>query len=114
MIQGVTITIMTKTEAGKDDFNRQLYTETAVTVENVLIGQPTTQEITETLDLYGKRVEYWLGIPKEDANDWTDIKVVLPEPFAGTYRTFGFPVAGIPAHMPPLPWNKKGRVERIG
>lgn len=114
MIQGVTITLLVKTPAGVDGFNNPVYAESQEAVDNVLVGQPSTDEITNTLSLYGKRVAYTLGIPKDDTHDWVDVRVILPEPFAGTYRTIGYPVAGIPANMPPLAWNKKVLVERYG
>lgn len=114
MIEGVTVTLMVKISAGMDSFHQPVYTEIPVTVDNVLVGQPSTDEITNTLSLYGKKAVYTLGIPKEDTNVWEDVSVVLPEPFAGKYRTIGFSVAGIPANMPPLPWNRKVLVERYG
>lgn len=110
----MTITLLVKTPAGVDGFNNLVYTDTPTPVDNVLVGQPSTDEITNTLSLYGKKAVYMLGIPKDDTHDWTDVRVILPEPFAGTYRTIGYPVAGIPANMPPLAWNKKVLVERYG
>ena len=47
------------------------------------------------------------------SDDWTDTEVILPEPFAGRYRTIGYPTAGIEANIP-LRWNKKVKVERYG
>ena len=79
-----------------------LYGTTNETISNVLIGEPA---------LNGKN--YTLGIPKGDTNDWTDTEVILPEPFAGRYRTIGYPTAGIEANIP-LRWNKKVKVERYG
>lgn len=113
MIQGITITLIAKTQTGVDAFNKAVYSDTLIPVANVLVGQPTTDDITTSLSLYGKKAVYVLGIPKEDANDWTDVEVVLPTPFEGRYRTFGFPVVGIPANVP-LSWNKKVWVERYG
>ena len=113
MLQGITIQLICETQTGTDGFHRPVYTETAEDVENVLVGQPTTEEVTDTLNLTGKHVVYVLGIPKGDAHDWTERTVVLPAPFAGRYRTIGFPVAGIEANIPLL-WNKKVKVERFG
>lgn len=113
MIQGVEIRILERTQTGTDGFNRPVYSETEETVANVLVGEPSSNEITDTLNLTGKRVAYVLGIPKGDMHDWANKRVVLPEPFAGTYRTIGFPIAGIEANIP-LAWNKKVMVERYG
>lgn len=113
MIRGVTIQLATKAEVGRDWTNHPLYEEELVDVDDVLVGEPTTDDVTDTLNLYGKHVAYTLAIPKGDTHDWVDTEVVLPEPFAGRYRTIGYPTAGIEANIP-LKWNKKVRVERYG
>lgn len=113
MLTGVTIQLIKKTASDPDPIGQPTYTEDPVNVDDVLVGQPTSDEITDSLQLYGKVVAYTLGIPKGDINDWTDAEVILPEPFAGRYRTIGFPVAGIEANIP-LRWNKKVKVERYG
>ena len=111
MINGVTIQLMTQEQVGTDWANRPVYEETPKNIENVLVGEPSTEDVTQALEMYGKHVQYILGIPKGDENDWVDKKVILPEPFAGTYQTIGFPIAGIESNIP-LKWNKKVKVER--
>lgn len=112
-INGTTIQLLIKTEAGRDPANRPIYEETSVSVEDVLVGEPSTNEITDELNLSGKRVAYILGIPKGDEHIWENASVILPTPFAGRYRTIGYPTAGIEENIP-LRWNKKVKVERIG
>lgn len=109
-MKGISITLYEKTQTGEDGFGRPIYSETAVTVENVLVGEPSSEDITDALNLYGKRVAYTLGIPKGDTHVWTDRKV---EFFGETFRVFGAPTQGID-HLIPLEWNKKVRVERYG
>lgn len=109
---GITITLMKKTPSGTDGFGRPMYDTEPVSVDDVLVGEPTTDEITNDLAMYGKKVVYTLAIPKGDTNEWEDTEVVLPEPFAGTYHTIGYPTAGIEANIP-LRWNKKVHLERI-
>lgn len=109
---GITITLMKRTPSGTDGFGRTMYDTETVSVDDVLVGEPTTDEITNDLAMYGKKVAYTLAIPKGDANEWEDTEVVLPEPFAGTYHTIGYPTAGIEANIP-LRWNKKVHLERI-
>ena len=46
--QGITIKLLERTQTGADAFNRPIYTETVTEVENVLVGEPTTEEITNT------------------------------------------------------------------
>lgn len=113
MIKGITIQLVKKTEGEPDPIGNPTYTEELINVDNVLVGQPTTDDVTASLQLYGKVVAYYLGVPKGDTNDWVDAEVILPEPFAGRYRTIGYPVAGIEANVP-LQWNKQVKVERYG
>lgn len=112
-ITGVTIQLLNKTQTGTDAFNRPIYEEMAEDIENVLVGQPSSDEIKSTLELKGKKVSYVLAIPKGDTHEWENKLVILPEPFAGTYQVIGFPTAGIEANIP-LSWNKKVMVERYG
>lgn len=91
-----------------DAFNNPVYTDSVATVKNVLVGQPTTDEVTQSVDLYGKKIEYMLGIPKGDTHNWEDTEV---EFFGNTYRTFGSTIQGIEANIP-TPWHKKVRVAK--
>lgn len=109
-IQGQSVLLHVKTISGYDALNNPIFTDSAVTVGNVIIGQPTTDDITTSTDLYGKKIEYMLGIPKGDTHDWEDTTV---EFFGHTYRTFGHEIVGIEANVP-LSWHKKIRVERYG
>lgn len=109
-MKGVSVTLHVKTQTGTDAFNNPVYTDSTTTVANVLIGQPTTEDITSSIELYGKKIEYMLGIPKGDTNNWEDTTV---EFFGNTYRTFGFTMQGIEENIP-TPWHKKVRVERCG
>lgn len=113
MIRGITVQLVNKIQTGTDWGNRPIYDEQCEDVENVLVGEPATEDITDTLNLYGKHVAYVLAIPKGDTHIWTDTEVILPEPFQGKYRTIGFPTAGIDENIPG-PWNKKVKVERYG
>lgn len=108
MIKGITVKLYEKVETGEDEFGHPIYEEVAVEVENVLVGEPTTDDITTTQDLTGKVVVYTLGIPKGDKHDWKDRRV---EFFGEMFRTIGFPIQGIEENIP-LSWNKKIKVER--
>ena len=112
MIKGIPITLLARTSDGKDAFNRDKVKESEVTVDNVLVAPSSSEEVTEAMNLYGKKAVYTLGIPKGDENVWEDVRIVLPAPFAGTYHTIGYPTAGIEGLIP-LNWNKKVIVERI-
>lgn len=111
MIRGVTVQLLVRVQTGTDWANNPIYAENYVPVDNVLVGEPSTDDIRSTIEMFGKHLAYTLGIPKGDTHDWTDTKVILPEPFAGTYQTIGYPTAGIEANIP-LSWNRKVKVER--
>jgi len=106
-MQGIDIILYDKQKTGEDAFGHPVYAETPVTVENVLVGEPTSDEVTDALNLYGKHVAYTLAIPKGDENTWTDRMV---EFFGERFRVIGHPTQGID-HLIPLAWNKKVRVE---
>lgn len=108
MLKGITVTLYIKTQTGKDAFNRPVYTEQAIQVNNVLVAPASTSETLDTVNLTGKKAVYTLGIPKGDNHDWKDKKV---EFFGETFKTFGEPLRGIDDTIP-LEWNTKIQVER--
>ena len=110
MIRGITVRLYVKTQTGTDEFNAPIYTETSVDVENVLVGEPVSEDIVNSLQLYGKHIAYTLGIPKGDEHDWDNVTV---EFFGQKFRTYGGVTQGI-KDMIPLVWNKKVKVERYG
>ena len=112
MIHGVTIQLGVTVETDVNDFGETVKTVGYTDVDDVLIGQPSADELVSSVELTGNRTVYVLGIPKGDMHEWKDTTVILPEPFGGTYRTVGEPTVGIEANIP-LRWNKKVRVERI-
>ena len=107
-MKGMTVLLHVKTQTGVDALNNPTYSETVVEVPNVLVGQPTTDDVSSSVSLFGKKLEYMLGIPKGDAHIWDDTKV---EFFGKTFQTFGNVIEGIEANVP-TPWHKKIRVER--
>lgn len=110
MIKGITVTLYERTQTGTDAFNAPIYTETPVAVENVLISPVSDEDVVDALNLYGKRAEYELSLPKGDAHDWKDCRVDF---FGQSYRVFGRGKQWIEANVPG-PWNKKVLVEAYG
>lgn len=107
---GTSVILHVRMQTGTDSFNAPVWSEITETVDNVLIGQPSTEEIDSTLSLYGKKIEFMLGIPKGDTHNWED---TIVEFWGQRYRTFGMTIQGIEANIP-TPWHKKVRVERDG
>lgn len=108
-LHGIPVILYEKQKTGSDPFGRPEYEEVPVTVENVLVGQPTSEEIVDTFELTGKKVAYTLGIPKGDTHVWTDTRVGF---FGEIFHVIGKPVQGI-EDLIPLDWNKKVQVEQI-
>lgn len=107
-LHGVTVILYDRIQDGVDEFNRPVYVEVPNEVENVLIGEPSTQDVIDILNLTGKKLAYTLAIPKGDTNEWTNRTV---EFFGERFRTIGEPTQGIEALIP-LEWNRKVKVER--
>lgn len=108
MITGITVTLINRIESGRDAFNHPVYTEKETQVKNVLIVPASTQEITEMLNLTGKKAVYNIAIPKGDTHEWKDQKVRF---FGETWQVIGFPQEGIEVNIP-LDWNQKWMVTR--
>ena len=107
-IHGITIQLYEQTQTETDAFNRPVYAETAVDVDDVLIGEPSSQDIIDELNLSGRKLAYTLAIPKGDTHTWEGGKVGF---FGDTFRVIGKPTQGIEDNIP-LRWNKKVKVER--
>lgn len=97
-----------KVQNGVDDFNNPIYEELPITINNVLVAPSTSNEITDSTNLYGKKAVYTLAIPKGDTHRWEDSKIVF---FGKEWHSFGIPLEGMD-YLIPLKWNKKVMVER--
>ena len=110
MIKGTTVTLIKKTQSGTDDFGAPIYTEEEIEVNDVLVGQPSSEDLISELELTGKHIAYVLGIPKSDTNVWSDTDVII---WGERYRTIGLPQTGIQENIP-LRWKANIKVERYG
>lgn len=109
-MKGTTVQLVVGTVTSYDPFGAPIEKEELVEVEDVLVGQPTTDEVTDTAQVYGKHIAYVLGIPKGDTNDWTNTFVYI---WGDKYRTIGYPTTGEQDNIP-LRWGKNVKVERYG
>lgn len=107
-IKGIPIVLIDKKVTGKDPFGVKTTEEVEVTVENVLVAPASSEDVTNSLSLTGKKIVYSLAIPKGDTHNWVDREVRF---FGRQFRTVGIPQEGIES-MIPLEWNKKVMVER--
>ncbi len=107
-IKGITITLITKEETGKDPFGAPIFEDVETEVHNVLVKPTDSEEVLNRQNLTGRTAVYTLGIPKGDTHTWENQEVRF---FNQRWRVFGIPLEGIES-MIPLDWNKKVTVER--
>lgn len=107
-IKGIPVKLSVRTQKGTDGFNRPTYETSQEVVENVLVGEPSAEDVVNEINLSGKRIAYVLAIPKGDTHIWENTEV---EFWGMTFKTVGIPTQGIDDNIP-LEWNKKVKVER--
>ncbi len=107
-MKGETVILLSRTKTGTDPFGADVYAETEIEVKNVLVGTPSTDDITTNLNLYGKQLLFVLGIPKGDTNNWKDVVVVIR---GEKYKTYGFPLTQTEENVPGR-WNTQVKVVR--
>ena len=107
-INGITVVLWDKVQTGMDSLRQPIYEETPIMVDNVLVSPTTSSEVVESLNLYGKKVIYNIGIPKGDTHEWENRKVSF---FGQDFQTIGFVTEGIESNIP-LQWNKKIQAAR--
>lgn len=114
-MKGITVTLYQTTQSGTDAWGNPTYAEAGVSVANVLVGEPTTDDITNSTQMYGKKISYMLGIPKGDTHNWDNKKVEWTDAYGKTHtvRTFGEPITGIESNIPTR-WHMKVRCEAYG
>lgn len=108
MIKGITVTLITKKEIGRDPFDNPIIEDVEIDVDNVLVSPTSSDDIVNTKDLTGRTAVYTLAIPKGDTNVWENQEVRF---FGERWKVFGIPLQGI-EELIPLDWNKKVMVER--
>ena len=110
MIRGIDVVLIERKGTGRtDDFNMEIFDENETVIHNVLVGSPTSEEIVDTLNLYGKKIDYVIAVPKGDTHEWENSRVRF---FGRTFNVVGIPTMGIDDNIP-LMWNKKVKVEAI-
>ncbi len=109
-LKGITIILVDKVEIGRDPFDKPIYEDKDIEVENVLIQPTSTDDVVNQMNLTGKKAVYTLAIPKGDSHNWENKEVKF---FGKRWRTVGFPTEGI-EDLIPLDWNMKVMVERYG
>lgn len=109
-MKGITVQLVQDTVTGYDPLGNPIIEETLVDVEDVLVGQPSTDDVTNTIQLYGKKIDYVLGIPKGDTHQWADKEVII---WGERFKTIGYPQTGIQENIP-LRWGSNVKVERYG
>lgn len=106
----MTVQLAVKTEGAPDPFGMPTETEELIDIPGCLVGQPSTDDIAQTMEMYGKKIAYVVGVPKGDEHSWVDTDVII---WGERYRTIGYPETGIQGNIP-LKWGQNVKVERYG
>lgn len=106
----MTVQLIKKTSTETDPFGAPIENEEVIDVPGCLVGQPSAGELTEAMSLYGKKIAYVIGVPKDDTNDWVDTDVIM---FGERFKTLGYPTSGIQENIP-LKWGKNVSVCHYG
>ena len=109
-MKGTTVKLSVKTQTDTDPFGAPVMTEELVDIPDCLVGSPSADDITQTLEMYGKKIAYVIGVPKGDTHSWVDTDVIV---FGERFRTIGYPETGIQENIP-LRWGQNVKVERYG
>jgi hypothetical protein len=110
MIKGIPITLYDTTVTGQDDFGADIVEETEIIIDNVIVGQPSSDDIVSEMSVSGKRIAYNLCIPANDAHEWENKTVGF---YGRKWRVIGIPTQFIDGFMgKDFPWNKQVRVEK--
>lgn len=107
-IKGIDVVLLDRVKTGVDDFNRDIYEEVPVIVNNVLVYPSASGDILERTNLSGNKTTYNLCIPKGDDHEWAERNVLF---FGKKWRTVG-DVKEYIEDMLPLEWNKQIQCER--
>lgn len=108
MIKGETVILLEETVVDTDPFGKAITTTTQTEVKNVVVGSPSTEAVTQDLDLEGKHLAFILGIPKGDSHDWKDKTILIR---GIKFKSYGFPLTQTEANVPGM-WNTQVKVER--
>ena len=108
-IKGVPIILYVETVIGYDPYGTEIVEEEAVTIPNVVIGQPSSEDVISEISVSGKHIAYNLAIPADDTHDWENKTV---EFYGRRWRTIGIPTQFMDGFMGEAwPWNKQVKVE---
>ena len=55
-LHGIDVILYEKNRIGTDEFNRPIYEELPEGVPDVLVGEPTSTEVLDTLNITGKKL----------------------------------------------------------
>lgn len=106
----ITVQLAVKTSNTTDPFGMPIETEELVDIAGCLVGQPSADEILQAHEMYGKKIDFVVGVPKGDTHSWIDTDVII---WGDRYHTVGYPETGIQENIP-LKWGKNVKVTRNG
>lgn len=110
MITGTSVQVIQPAVIGYDRLGNEVKAPgTPITVDNVLVAPGATMDL-EASRPEGVTVAYTLHFPKTFTGDLEGAEIVLPEPWADTYRVIGKPGQYMDVNTP-TPWHMPVEVE---
>lgn len=108
LLQGEGVTVITRTEVGRDPGNSPIWADVEQVVDNVLVSPGPRADVIESNRPEGVDVVYTLGFPKTLTGSLRGCRVRV--------RGEAFHVVGDPRpgqdNLTPGPWNRVVEVER--
>ena len=113
MLRGESVKVYAPTVTYDANTRDEAVTWTATEVDNVLWGQPTTEQVDEAMRLHGIHAQYTLGVPKSFTGSMRGCYVTRDRD--GTdppkYWVVGDPMP-LPPEICPTDWNREAVVGR--
>ena len=108
MIRGTDVQVVRRTQTATDEMGEPIFATTVETVHNVLWHPATTDEIDETVRMYGVSCEISLDFPKDYGQPLEGCSVRVD---GREFRVLGDPLPYMAANTP-TPWHRTVRAAR--
>ena len=104
MLSGETVMLLRQTTS-YDENKDEVISYQEETIDNVLFGRPSTEQVDEIMRLYSVEISYALGIPKTFTGSLRGCKVRRLRD-GQVFSIMGNPQP-LPTELCPTPWNRE-------
>ena len=100
-LRGIAVTVLKPTQSSTDPFGAPVAgTPVPMTVGNVLVDSPSTEDVEQTTRQFGVACDLKLHFPKTCHDCRRGCSVALPAPWSGTFEVIGDPMPYDPELTP--------------